>query len=79
MHNVYTPSRYSHMNLVHTRHQSRMRLVCYVVYMYLASDTHTSRRDRMYMTRCYTRMMTRMQSRSLGTWNLVGESRTLLL
>jgi len=58
MRNVYTPSRCNHMNLVHTRHQSRMRLVCYIVY-YLASRTHTSRRDRMHITRYCSRMKTR--------------------
>ena len=59
MHNVCTPSRCNHMNLVHTRHQSRMLLVCYIEYVHLASCTHTSRRDRMYITRCYARMQTR--------------------
>ena len=58
MHNDDTPSRCNRMNLVHTRHQSRMRLVCYIVY-YLASRIHTSRRDRMYITRCCSRMKTR--------------------
>ena len=58
MRNVYTPSRCNHMSLVHTRHQSRMRLLGYIM-NYLASRTHTSRRDRMYITRCCSRMKTR--------------------
>ena len=56
MHNVYTPSRCNHMNLVHTHHLSHMHLVCYV---YLALHNHTSRRGHMYITRCYSRMKTR--------------------
>jgi len=63
MHSACMQARYNHMNLVHTRHQSRMYLVRYIdyVYMYyLASGTHTSRRDYMNKTRCYTRMITRM-------------------
>ena len=71
MHSACMQARYNHMNLVHTRHQSRMYLVCYIDYVYLASCTRTSRRDYMNKTRCYTRMITRMQSRSLGTWDLV--------
>ena len=71
MHNACMQARYNHMNLVHTRHQFRMYLVCYIDYVYLASRTRTSRRDYMNKTRCYTRMLTRMQSRSLGTWDLV--------
>ena len=69
MHSACMQARYNHMNLVHTRHQSRMYLVCYIDYdyVYLASCTHTSRRDYMNKTRCYTRMITRRQSRSLGT------------
>ena len=49
MHNDDMQARYNHMNLVHTRHQSRMRLV---YYMMILCNTHTSRRDRMYKTRC---------------------------
>jgi len=72
MRSVCTPSRCNHMNLVHTHHQSRMNLVCYIDYVYLALDTHTSRRDHTYMTRCYTRMQTRSQSRTWVSWmNLV--------
>ena len=71
MHSACMQARYNHMNLVRTRHQSRMYLVCYIDYVYLASRTRTSRRDYMNKTRCYTRMITRMQSRSLGTWDLV--------
>jgi len=63
MHNAYMQAHHNHMNLAHTHHQSRMRLVCYIVY-YLASRTHTSRRDRMYMTRCYARS----ETRSRRTW-----------
>ena len=64
MHNACMQARYNHMNLVHTRHPSRMHLVCYIVYVYLASRTRTSRRDRMYKTLCYTRI----QTRSRRTW-----------
>jgi len=60
MHNDDMLGHYNHMNLVHTRHQSRMCLVCYIDYVYLASCTRTSRRDYMNKTRCYTRMITRM-------------------
>ena len=60
MHNDDMLGHYNHMNLVHTRHQSRMCIVCYIDdYVYLASCTHASRRDRMYITRCYARMQTR--------------------
>ena len=57
MHNDDMQARYNHMNLVCTRHQSRMHLV----YDYIAydNDARTSRRDRMYKTRCYTRIRTR--------------------
>jgi len=57
MHNDDMLGHYNHMNLVHIHHQSRMHLV--YVYVYLASCTHTSRRDCMYITRCYARMQTR--------------------
>ena len=59
MHSACMQARYNHMNLVHTRHQSRMSLVRYIDYVYLASRTHTSRRDYMNKTRCYTRVETR--------------------
>jgi len=62
MHNVCMPSRCNHMNLVHTHHQSRMNLVCYIAY--LVMRTHTSRRDCMNKTRCYTRMKTRSRART---------------
>jgi len=58
MHNDDTPSRYNHMCLVHTHHQSRMHLVCYNVYD-LVLGTHTYPQDHMYITRCCSRMKTR--------------------
>ena len=74
MHSACMQARYNHMNLVRTRHPSRTSLVCYIDYdyVYLASRTRTSRRDYMNKTRCYTRMITRMRSRSLGTWESRG-------
>ena len=60
MHNVYMQARHNHMNLAHTHHQSRM----YLVYMMYEYNAHTSRRDHMYMTRCYTRS----ETRSRRTW-----------
>jgi len=60
MHNVYMQAHHNHMNLAHTHHQSRM----YLVYMMYEYNAHTSRRDRMYMTRCYTRN----ETRSRRTW-----------
>ena len=73
MHNVYTPSRCNHMNLVHTHHQSRMHLVCYIVYD-LSLRIHTSRRGHMYITHCCSRMKTRSRCstcESRGGVNLV--------
>ena len=66
MHNAYMQALVCLAYLVHTRHQSRNH---YDDCMYLASyDTHTSRRDHMYMTRCSSRMQSRSRTRSLGTW-----------
>ena len=56
MHNDDTQAHCNHENLAHTRHQSRMYLVCYMMMLY---DTRTSRRDHMYKTRCYTRIRSR--------------------
>ena len=61
MHNVYMQAHHNHMNLAHTHHQSRMYLVYYMMYEY---NAHRSRRDHMYMTRCYTRS----ETRSRRTW-----------
>ena len=62
MHNDDMQAHHNHMNLVHTRHQSRMHLV----YDYDAydNDARTSRRDHMYKTRCYTRIGTRSRRRT---------------
>jgi hypothetical protein len=66
MHNACMQARYNRVNLVHTRHPSRMRLVC-TCYLVL-QRTRTSRRDRMHKTRCYTRVETRSRR---NTWDLV--------
>ena len=59
MRNACTLAHHNHANLVHTHHQSRMYLVCYM--MYYAYDTHRSRRDLVHKTRCY--MYNRARSR----------------
>ena len=56
MHNACMQARYNRVNLVCT---SRPRIHLVVYTCYLATHTHTSRRDRMYKTRCYTRIETR--------------------
>ena len=59
MHNACMQARYNHMNLARTHHQSRMHHASRIDYDYVPYVAHTSRRDRMYMTRCYTRIRTR--------------------
>jgi len=57
MHNACMQARYNHVNLAYTHHPSRMYHVVYT--RYLVTRTHTSRRDHMHKTRCYTRVETR--------------------
>ena len=63
MHNACMQARCNRVNLVHTRHQSRMSLVC--IHDLVLLRTRTSRRDRMHKTRCYTRVGTRSRRNTL--------------
>ena len=64
MHSDDMQARYNHMNLVRNHHQSRMHPASQIDYDYVPYVVHTSRRDHMYKTRCYTRIRTR----SRRTW-----------
>lgn len=63
MHNACMQARCNRVNLVHTRHRSRMSLVC--IHDLVLLRTRTSRRDRMHKTRCYTRVGTRSRRNTL--------------
>ena len=66
MHSACMQARCNRVNLVRTHHPSRTRLVC--IHDLVLLRTHTSRRDRMHKTRCYTRIETRSRR---NTWDLV--------